>query len=135
MRPRSTTNPRPDRSSTRSSSAREIKASAAATSVRSSRASSASRRPREGRKDMLERLVFGTVPRKHHIQLRDAKGSLRYEECLTQEGFEGPYTICYHERPPHTQKVAEVGHGWKLPVAVKERPLAKRHYKSQELKR
>src|SRR5690349_1999661 len=83
---------------------------------------------------MLERLVFGTVPRKHHIALRGEDGTLRFEECLTREGFEGPFTIAYHLGEPHTQSVAEVKHGWKLPVAVKDRPLSKRHYRSQDLK-
>jgi homogentisate 1,2-dioxygenase len=83
---------------------------------------------------MIERVVQGAVPRKHHIQLRSEKGELRYEECMTQQGFEGPYTICYHERPPHTQRVAEVRHGFKLPEAAASRPLAKRHYKTQDLK-
>lgn len=82
---------------------------------------------------MIERLVFGTVPRKHHLQLRSAEGKLRYEECLTQAGFEGPFTICYHEHPPHTQRVSQPTHGWTLPKAVAERPLAKRHYTSQTL--
>jgi homogentisate 1,2-dioxygenase len=82
---------------------------------------------------MLERLVFGTVPRKHHIQLRGDDGKLRFEECITQEGFEGPYTIAYHLKEPHTQLAAEVKHGWKLPVSAGERRLLKRHYKSQSL--
>lgn len=84
---------------------------------------------------MIERLSAGRVPRKHHIQLRDEQGRLHYEECLTQEGFEGPYTIVYHQRPPHTQRAAEVKHGWELPRSVGERGLLKRHYKSQELPR
>ena len=83
---------------------------------------------------MFERLVFGEVPRKHHIVLRGEDGKLRFEECITREGFEGPYTIAYHLGEPHTQALAEVKHGWTLPVAVEERPLAKRHYRSQDLK-
>ena len=51
---------------------------------------------------MLDRVVAGTVPRKHHIALRSEAGELRYEECLTREGFDGPYTIAYHERRPRT---------------------------------
>ncbi|HLL00895.1 MAG TPA: homogentisate 1,2-dioxygenase [Myxococcaceae bacterium] len=83
---------------------------------------------------MFERRVVGKVPRKHHIQLRDEKGTLMYEECITRDGFEGPYTIAYHQREPHTQSLAQVGHGWKLPEAISaKRPLAKRHYKTQEL--
>lgn len=82
---------------------------------------------------MLERVVVGKVPRKHHIALRDEAGRLLYEECMTQQGFEGPYTIAYHLRAPHTQRLGEVKHGWTLPEAVAKRPLAKRHYKTQEL--
>jgi homogentisate 1,2-dioxygenase len=84
---------------------------------------------------MFERRVVGKVPRKHHIQLRDEQGTLMHEECITRDGFEGPYTIAYHQRAPHTQSLAEVGHGWKAPQAVPGHSLAKRHYKTQELKR
>lgn len=84
---------------------------------------------------MLERIVAGRVPRKHHIQLRDEQGRLHYEECLTREGFEGPYTIAYHLRPPQAQRVAKVEHGWELPAPSPDRPLAKRHYRSQEMTR
>ena len=82
---------------------------------------------------MLDRMVAGTVPPKHHTALRGPDGALRYEECFTQEGFEGPYTILYHLRPPHTQRLAEAKHGWSAPEAVAPRPLAKRHYRSQLL--
>jgi homogentisate 1,2-dioxygenase len=37
---------------------------------------------------MLERIVVGDVPKKHHIQLRGLDGALRYEECITREGFD-----------------------------------------------
>jgi homogentisate 1,2-dioxygenase len=84
---------------------------------------------------MLDRMAVGDIPRKHHIALRDSAGRLRYEECLTREGFEGPYTICYHERPPHTQALADVPHGFALPERGVDRPLAKRHYRTQQLPR
>jgi len=84
---------------------------------------------------MLDRLVLGEVPAKHHIALRDAAGNLRFEECLTRAGFDGPYTIAYHVRRPHAQRRAEVTHGFTLPAAAAERPLLKRHYRSQELPR
>src|SRR5690349_2279429 len=83
---------------------------------------------------MLERMAVGSVPRKHHIQLRGEDGKLRFEECLTREGFEGPYTIAYHLAEPHTQSLGPAKHGWKLPRAVEGRPLAKRHFRSQDLK-
>ena len=82
---------------------------------------------------MLDRLCVGDVARKHHIQLRGPGGELRYEECFTRDGFDGPYTILYHLRRPHTQRLADVKHGWAKPIAAGERALAKRHYKSGEL--
>ncbi len=84
---------------------------------------------------MLERVVVGQVPRKHHIQLRGEDGRLRFEECLTQEGFEGPYTIAYHLGEPHTQSLAEVKAGWELPKAASVGALAKRHFKTQSMQR
>ncbi|MGZ3458174.1 MAG: homogentisate 1,2-dioxygenase, partial [Archangium sp.] len=84
---------------------------------------------------MFERRVVGKVPRKHHIQLRDEQGTLMYEECLTRDGFEGPYTIAYHQKAPHTQSLGEVKGGWEPPKAVAEQRLAKRHYKTQQLER
>lgn len=82
---------------------------------------------------MLDRMQLGDVPRKHHVQLRGADGALRYEECFTRDGFEGPFTIMYHQRRPHTHRLAPARHGWQAPVAAAERALAKRHYKTAEL--
>jgi homogentisate 1,2-dioxygenase len=82
---------------------------------------------------MLDRICAGDVARKHHIQLRGPSGELRYEECFTRDGFDGPYTILYHERRPHTQRLAPAKHGWLAPVGVDARSLAKRHYKSVDL--
>jgi homogentisate 1,2-dioxygenase len=82
---------------------------------------------------MFERRVVGQVPAKHHLQLRDAKGHLLYEECLTRDGFEGAYTIAYHQRAPHTQSLADCKHGWWVPEPVATQRLAKRHYRTQDL--
>ena len=82
---------------------------------------------------MLDRMQLGEVPRKHHIQLRGPEGELRFEECFTRDGFDGPYTILYHVRRPHTHRVVPAGHGWAAPVAAAERALAKRHYRTGEL--
>jgi len=82
---------------------------------------------------MLDRMCVGDVARKHHIQLRGEGGELRYEECFTRDGFEGPYTILYHLRRPHTQRLAPAKHGWLTPVAAGERSLAKRHYRTPTL--
>jgi homogentisate 1,2-dioxygenase len=84
---------------------------------------------------MLDRMTFGTVPDKPHTALRDPEGRLRHEECLTREGFDGPYTILYHEHRPHTAALAEATHGWEVPQSsdAEARPLARRHYRSQDL--
>lgn len=84
---------------------------------------------------MLDRVAVGELAKKHHLALRGPEGLVRYEECFTRDGFEGPYTILYHLRPPHTQTAAPVAHGWELPRAAAARPLAKRHYRSQDLPR
>jgi len=82
---------------------------------------------------MLDRMVVGDVAAKHHIQLRGPGGELRFEECFTRDGFDGPYTILYHQRRPHVHRLAPAKHGWAAPVAAPERALAKRHYKTFEL--
>jgi homogentisate 1,2-dioxygenase len=84
---------------------------------------------------MLDRMQLGDVARKHHIQLRGPDGALRYEECITRDGFDGPYTILYHLRRPHTHRITKPQHGWMAPQASADRALAKRHYKTSELAR
>jgi len=97
---------------------------------------------------MLDRMTAGTVPAKPHTALRDETGRLRYEECLTREGFDGPFTILYHQHRPHTPEVAPVEHGWQIPGAATEatvrggagvgaaaRGLERRHYRTQDLSR
>lgn len=84
---------------------------------------------------MIERLAFGEIPRKHHIALTGPGGELRWEHCITQQGFEGPYTICYHLHRPHEQRLASAQHGWPQPepLPTSDTPLAKRHYRTGEL--
>lgn len=82
---------------------------------------------------MLDRMQLGAVARKHHLQLRGPEGELRYEECFTRDGFDGPYTILYHLHRPHTHRVMAAAHGWAAPVAAGVRALAKRHYRTGEL--
>lgn len=86
---------------------------------------------------MLDRMTCGVVPDRAHTALRDASGRLRHEECLTREGFEGPYTIMYHLERPHPSAPATAAHGWEIPIDSDDepRPLARRHYRSQELAR
>lgn len=87
---------------------------------------------------MLDRMVAGIVPDKPHTALRDEGGRLRYEECLTRDGFDGPFTIMYHLERPHTAALATPTHGWEVPELADDdppRPLARRHYRSQDLPR
>jgi homogentisate 1,2-dioxygenase len=82
---------------------------------------------------MIERVVNGLVPKKHHIQLRDASGHLHFEHCITQEGFDAPYTIAYHREAPHRQVGAPTTHGWTGREAANLKDLRKRHFQSQNL--
>lgn len=84
---------------------------------------------------MIERLAFGDIPKKHHIQLKSPEGALRWEHCITQQGFDGPFTIAYHAHRPHEQMPIATTHGWKVPSLKEPMPaLAKRHFKSFELR-
>ncbi|MEM1024367.1 MAG: homogentisate 1,2-dioxygenase [Myxococcota bacterium] len=82
---------------------------------------------------MLERMQVGEVPPKHHIAMRGPEGELRHEECITRQGFDGPYTIAYHLHRPQTHEPVELPHGHALPEAAPTSGLRKRHFKSQEL--
>jgi homogentisate 1,2-dioxygenase len=83
---------------------------------------------------MLDRMVQGSVPRKHHIAFRDPEGRLLFEEAYTRAGFDGPYTLAYHRGRPHAVHASEARHGFALPQPARgPRPLLKRHYRSQDL--
>ncbi len=82
---------------------------------------------------MLDRMVQGAVPRKHHLAFRDAEGRLLYEEAFTRAGFDGPYALLYHRGRPHATHASEARHGFELPRAAPPRALAKRHYRTQDL--
>ncbi len=79
---------------------------------------------------MIERLTFGEVPKKHHIQLLGPQGELRWEHCITQDGFEAPYTICYHQHAPHRQRQATTSRGFFGRTAAPTKGLLKRHFVS-----
>jgi len=79
---------------------------------------------------MLQRLAYGRIPEKHHTVLRDDEGRLLYEECITRDGFEGPYTLLYHRARP--QAVHEGTASEAAPALSGHIPdkLARRHYRS-----
>jgi homogentisate 1,2-dioxygenase len=81
---------------------------------------------------MLERRSFGSLARKPHTALRAASGELRYEECITRAGFDGPFTIVYHEDRPHEAEPVETAHGWALTAGRPPRSLTRHHFKTFE---
>lgn len=85
---------------------------------------------------MIERRWAGTLPAKAHTQLRDPAGALRHEECITRRGFDGPFTILYHEHRPHTAlptSLAPLGlddaGSLALTPAEASAPLLRRHFR------
>lgn len=81
---------------------------------------------------MLERRTSGTIPDAPHTALRGADGRLLYEHCITRQGFDGPYTICYHERRPHEARPAAEAPVTLPPADRKPERLLRRHYVSPE---
>jgi homogentisate 1,2-dioxygenase len=82
---------------------------------------------------VIDRMQLGEVPAKHHVASHEKDGGLLWEECLTRQGFDGPYTILYHRHRPHEQVGADVHHGWKAPGPAAPPPVRKRHFRSQDL--
>ncbi len=83
---------------------------------------------------MLDRVSVGNLPAKPHLVLRGPEGQMRYEECLTRQGFEGPFSILYHEHRPHEQRLSSnQGYGFAVAERAPLGPLAKRHYRSFDL--
>jgi homogentisate 1,2-dioxygenase len=82
---------------------------------------------------MLDYVHRGETPEKHHVTLVAADGALRWEECLTRDGFEGAYTILYHLHRPHEHRPIDLP--WARPQArpTAPGPLRKRHFKTQDL--
>ena len=80
---------------------------------------------------MLERRSFGALPAKAHTALRASAGELRYEECITRAGFDGPYSILYHERRPHEAEPVMAAHGWELLDGHPPRALRRHHFRGE----
>jgi homogentisate 1,2-dioxygenase len=77
---------------------------------------------------MLERRSQGTLASAPHTQLRALDGSLLYEHCLTRQGFDGPYTIAYHQNRPHEALPAADAPIALPPADRKPERLLRRHY-------
>ena len=79
---------------------------------------------------MLARLCLGKVPAAPHTALRATDGRLLYEHCITRQGFDGPYTIAYHEGRPHEAQPGSDGPVALLAADRKPERLLRRHYPS-----
>ncbi|MBM4377283.1 MAG: homogentisate 1,2-dioxygenase [Deltaproteobacteria bacterium] len=86
---------------------------------------------------MIDYRSAGRLPRKPHTVFRDDAGNLLHEYCFTRVGFDGPFTISYHRRPPQDH-----GDGAPHPSLWPQRveasfdsgdPLRRRHLRSQDL--
>lgn len=86
---------------------------------------------------MLDRAAAGELPPKHHVALRGGDGALRYEECVTRGGFDGPYSILYHLHPPHVFESTPGPGVLTAPAAgdaAAAAPLARRHFRTRALR-
>jgi homogentisate 1,2-dioxygenase len=79
---------------------------------------------------VIDRMAAGALPAKPHTAFRDGAGRLRFEECLTRAGFDGEFSILYHEGPPMTdERTGPSAPGrWdrRAPVAADPQPLRRR---------
>ena len=79
---------------------------------------------------MLERQSRGRIPPAPHTQLKAPDGRLLYEHCITRDGFDGPYTIAYHDQRPHEAQPATDEPVLLPPAGSFPERLLRRHYTS-----
>jgi homogentisate 1,2-dioxygenase len=82
---------------------------------------------------MLERRAVGRVPPKPHLRQRSAAGAVIYEECFTRAGFEGAFSMLYHEHRPHEAEPIDLEARFSTSELVPPRALLRRHYRCREL--
>ena len=62
--------------------------------------------------------------------------TFRYEECITRGGFDGPFSILYHEHRPHEARPVTAERRFRVPIAApaqSEHALLRRHYHCLDL--
>jgi homogentisate 1,2-dioxygenase len=85
---------------------------------------------------MLDRVSAGQVPKKPHLRAFAPSGAPLYEECITRAGFEGAFSMLYHEHRPHEATPVPVAEpALSLPQASPASDLLRRHYRSSLLAR
>lgn len=82
---------------------------------------------------MIHRICRGQIPDKPHTVF-EVDEELTFEHCLTRQGFDGPYTIMWHRKPPHWVEQEEslgLHPGWA--DAGWDGPLRRCHYLTSEV--
>jgi homogentisate 1,2-dioxygenase len=84
---------------------------------------------------VLHRHTLGKLPPKPHTTFYE-DGKLLMEQCLTREGFDGPFSILYFRHPPTDETAVEqVSLPGFCPVApIGEQQLQRRHLRTQDLR-
>ncbi len=82
---------------------------------------------------MLDRMTLGRVPEKPHLAFHDAAGALLYEHCVTRQGFEGGFSMLYHQRRPHEAEPEAAAVSFALPAVAAETGLMRRHFRCLSL--
>lgn len=81
---------------------------------------------------MLERIARGELPAKPHTQL-GPQAALRFEHCVTREGFDGPFTIQYHLSRPQASRVVQAERAWPALEAEPNQGLSRFHFAAHRL--
>ncbi len=76
---------------------------------------------------MLERIARGELPAKPHTQL-NPQGALRYEHCLTRDGFDGAFSILYHAQRPQAARLEPSDVPWPELREANVGPLQRSHF-------
>lgn len=82
---------------------------------------------------MLGRISLGSVPVKPHLVFKSDAGALYYEECLTRGGFDGPFSILYHQGRPHEARPVTAERRFSVPGVEPVQSLLRRHYRCLDL--
>lgn len=82
---------------------------------------------------MLERRAAGRIPPKPHLRQRSTAGDAVYEECFTRAGFEGAFSMLYHQHRPHETEPSELSAHIAPHEPLPPQGLLRRHYRCLEL--
>lgn len=83
---------------------------------------------------MIDYRKQGQLPPKPHTAFPNGDGGIYYEHCFTTGGFDGPFSVLYHQGPPQALRSGAVcGPLWDpAPAPAADEPLRRRHYKTAQ---